>query len=100
MHCAICGKDETTMTSRLCLRCYITMQGRTPDLEPLYPGDVVEILKPDMNMGKRGFVVPCPSPRQIADVWVRIKANRDSDPYFMPYARDDVKLFSRMEARG
>ena len=99
MRCAICGKDETTLTKRLCLRCYITTRGQTLDLEPLYPGDVVEILKPDMNVGQRGFVVPCPTSRQTADVWVRIKPNRDSDPYYVPYARDDVKLFSRIEAR-
>ena len=99
MRCAICGKDETSLTSRLCRRCYITTRGRTLDPEPLYPGDVVEVVKEDINMGKHGFVVPCPSPRQTADVWVRIKPNRDSDAYFVPYARDDVKFFSRIEAR-
>ena|SRR5258705_4106524 len=99
MRCAICGKDETTLMNRLCLRCYITTRGQTLDPEPLYPGDVVEILKQDKNMGQRGFVVPCPSPRQTADVWVRIKPDRDSDPYYVPYARDEVKLFSRIEAR-
>jgi len=99
MHCAICGKSETTLNTRLCLRCYISTQGNQHDLEPLYPGDVVEVVKQDMNVGQRGFVIPSPSPRQTADVWVRIKPNRDSDPYYVPYARDDVKLFSRMEAR-
>lgn len=99
MRCAICGKSSTTLNNRLCLRCAISNHGTTFDLEPLYPGDVVEILKPDMYVGKRGFVVPCPSPRQTADVWVSIKPNRESEPYYMPYARDDVKLFSRIEAR-
>jgi len=99
MRCAICGKSETTLMNRLCLRCYISKQGTALDPEPLYPGDIVEILKEDMNMGQRGFVVPCPSPRQTADIWVRIKPDRDSDPFYVPYARDDVKLFSRVKAR-
>jgi hypothetical protein len=99
MRCAICGKETTKLTKRLCLRCYITTRAQTFDPEPLYPGDIVEILKQDMNMGKRGFVIPCPTPRQTADVWVRIKPTRESDPYYVPYARDEVKLFSRIEAR-
>jgi hypothetical protein len=99
MRCAICVKYDTTLTSRLCLRCYITTRGRTLDPEPLYPGDVVEIIKEDRNMGQRGFVVPCPTMQQSADVWVRLKSDRNSDPYYVPYARDDVKLFSRIEAR-
>ncbi len=99
MRCAICGKSSTTLNNRLCLRCAISNHGMSLDLEPLYPGDVVEVLKHDMYMGKRGFVVPCPTPRQTADVWVSIKPNRDSEPYYVPYARDDVKLFSRIEAR-
>lgn len=99
MRCAICGKSSNTLNNRLCLRCSISHQGMTLDPEPLYPGDVVEVLKPDVHMGQRGFVVPAPSPRQTADVWVRIKPSRESDPYYVPYARDDVKLFSRIEAR-
>jgi len=99
MACAICGKNANSLTSHLCLRCTIAARGRTLDLEPLYPGDVVEVVKEDSHMGQRGFVVPCPTPRQTADVWVRIKPTREADPYFVPYARDDVKLFSRIEGR-
>lgn len=99
MRCAICGKSTPTLTNRLCLRCSIAQHGMTLDPEPLYPGDVVEIVKPDMYVGKRGFVVPAPSPRQTADVWVSIKPSRDSEAHYVPYARDDVKLFSRIEAR-
>lgn len=99
MRCAICGKEESNLMNRLCLRCYVTTRALSLDPEPLYPGDIVEILKSDSHMGQRGFVVPNPTPRQTADVWVRIKHDRDSDPYYMPYARDEVKLFSRIEAR-
>jgi len=99
MACAICGKNTKSMTDHLCLRCYIASHGKTLDLEPLYPGDVVEVVKEDAHLGQRGFVVQSPTPRQTADVWVRIKPTREADPYFVPYARDDVKLFSRVEAR-
>jgi hypothetical protein len=99
MRCALCGKSGLTLTNRLCLRCYISQQGTSLDLEPLYPGDVVEIVKQDRYMGQRGFVVPCPTPRQTADVWVSIKPSRESEPAYVPYARDDVRLFSRIQAR-
>lgn len=96
MRCAICGKSALTLTNRLCVRCYMS---QPLDSEPLYPGDVVEIVKQDRYMGQRGFVVPCPTPRSTADVWVSIKPSRESEPHYLPYARDDVKLFSRIQAR-
>lgn len=96
MRCAICGKTNHILTSSLCLRCYVSKQTMTFDLEPLYPGDVVEVVKEDDYQGMRGFVVPAPSALRTADIWVRIKPDRDAEPAYVPFARDDVKLFSRL----
>ncbi len=96
MRCAICGKANSILTSSLCLRCYVSKQSLVLDLEPLYPGDIVEVLKEDEHQGMHGIVVPSPSIMDTADVWVRLKKNRESDPYYLPFARDDVKLYSRL----
>ncbi len=96
MHCAICGKPNHILTSSLCLRCYVSKQSMTYDLEPLFPGDVVEVIKEDHYQGMRGFVVHPPSAKRTADIWVRLKPNRDDEPSYVAFARDDVKLFSRM----
>ena len=98
MRCAICGKSNQILTSSLCLRCYVSKQSWILDLEPLYPGDIVEIVKEDHHQGMRGIVVEPPSTVKTADVWLRLKQNRDSEPYYLPYARDDVKLYSRIHA--
>lgn len=96
MRCAICGKTNHILTSSLCLRCYVSKQATSYDPEPLYPGDVVEVVKEDNYRGMRGFVVPSPSVLPTADIWVRLKANREDEPAYVPFARDDVKLFSRL----
>lgn len=96
MRCAICGKPNHILTSSLCLPCYLAKQTLTPDHEPLYPGDVVEVIKADSNQGLRGFVMSPPSPKTSTAIWVRLKASRDEQPQYVAYARDDVKLFSRM----
>jgi hypothetical protein len=95
MECAKCGKSTLAPMDDMCPTCYLDTPPAGVGLEPIYPGDIVEVLKEDSNHGLRGTVVPCSSGWHTVDVWVCLRRNRSSDPYYEPYSRDEVKLYSR-----
>jgi hypothetical protein len=81
--------------NNLCPSCYLDSLPAGLGLDPLYPGDIVEVIKDDENKEMRGTVTACSCAWHRVDVWVQLKPDRDSDPYYVSYARDDVRLFSR-----
>src|SRR5258707_11222742 len=98
MACAKCGKTLHALIGNLCPSCHLSSPPAGLGLDPLFPGDIVEVVKEDDNRGMRGSVVKCSSGWHPVDVWVCLKPDRDSQPYYASYSRDDVKLFSRYRA--